>query len=56
MNFTARNLLLIYQSNPMDLNKINQKVIEEILERALKHYRKKNNPELLQIVFKIRNC
>ncbi|CAK86439.1 unnamed protein product (macronuclear) [Paramecium tetraurelia] len=56
MNFTARNLLLIYQSNPIDLNKINQKVIEEILERALKHYRKKNNPELLQIVQKIRNC
>lgn len=56
MNFTAKNLLTINQTNPTDLGKINQKVVDEILERALKVYRKKNSGEIMPVVQKLKNC
>ncbi|KAM3145974.1 hypothetical protein pb186bvf_001952 [Paramecium bursaria] len=52
MNFTAKNLTIIHKTQ--DIAKINSKIIEEILERALKYNRKKNPIELLQIIQKVR--
>lgn len=52
MNFTAKNLIMV-----PDLAKINPKIIEEILERALKYHRRKGSAttsELLKVILTIR--
>ena len=37
MNFTSKNFMKIYRTLPQDLIKINPKIMEEIIERSLKH-------------------
>jgi hypothetical protein len=37
MNFTAKNLIHIFKNNSAELNKINNKIMDEIIERALKY-------------------
>ena len=42
MNYAAKNIILIYQQSPNKLKEINNKIMEEIIERALKFLKKRN--------------
>lgn len=58
MNFTAKNLIHIFKKNPQELNKINNKIMEEIIERSLKYFKKKQNFEykdMVDVIVYIRN-
>lgn len=58
MNFTAKNLINIYKTNAAELNKVNSKIIEEIIERSLKYLKKKSisdYKEMVDIILSIRN-
>jgi len=41
MNFTSKNLVTIYKQYPAELNKINFKIMDEIIERTLKYNKRK---------------
>ncbi|KAL4492386.1 hypothetical protein ABPG72_005521 [Tetrahymena utriculariae] len=58
MNFTAKNLIHIFKNNPQELNKINNKIMEEIIERSLKYFKKKQNfdyKDMVDVILYIRN-
>jgi len=50
MNFAAKHLLTIFNSNSAELLKTNSKILEEIIERALKYYRKKETLDCAQMI------
>ena len=59
INFTSKNLINIYRGNPNMSGKINNKIIEEIIERSLKIYRMdpnfQNKKEIVELLLGVRN-
>ncbi len=58
MNYTAKNIINIFKSGPQELTKINGKIMEEIIERSLKYFKKKpyaEYKELVDVIMFIRN-
>jgi len=41
MNYAAKNIISIFRSSPEKFKDINSKIMEEIIERSLKYYKKK---------------
>ena len=50
MNFTSKNLVTIYKQYPAELNKINFKIMDEIIERTLKYNKRKQNMDINDLV------
>lgn len=58
MNFTAKNLITIFKESSQELLKVNQKIMEEIIERCLKSMKtltQDNQKEIISAVMFLRN-
>lgn len=59
MNFVASNLIQIYQCQQADFMKMNNKIIEEIIERCLKQYKNysqvSESKEIIDIIMAVKN-
>lgn len=50
MSLTAKNILEVYKKQPMDLQKLNYKILEEIIDRALKYKKNKQDFDQKEMV------
>ena len=56
INFTSKNIVQIFEERREEVVKINGKILEEIIERSLKYYRKQNDPaKLVRILLEAKN-
>jgi hypothetical protein len=56
INFTSKNIVQIYEERREEVVKINGKILEEIIERSLKYYKKQNDPiKLVKILIEAKN-
>jgi len=59
INFISKNLINIYRANNNMVGKINNKILEEIIERSLKTYRMdpnfQNKKEIVELLMGVRN-